>query len=281
MNTPVTEVGLGQPWWRLEWGEIWNCRYLWRLLVRKELLASYKQSVLGPVWFVIQPVVTALLFALVFGRLAGLTPIGAPRFLFFLAATVPWTYFQSVSQGVAGSLAANSHILGKVYFPRLLAPLAMSGVMTIHFVINYVVFMCVYAGYCYRSGYQVLFPAWGGAIVLVLAIVVLLLGLGTGLWCAAIGVRYRDVRISLPVILQTWMFATPIIYPASIVPPAWQPVFFLNPMASVVELHRHLFFGTPLPPFPLLALGVATTAVILISGLFLFNRVQRTFIDLI
>lgn len=278
---PITEMSSDQPWWHLGWREIWSRRFLLRLFIRKDLLAAYKQSLLGPVWFVIQPIVTALLFAVVFGRLAGLAPAGAPKILYYLGATVFWTFFHSVSLGVAGSLAAHTPILGKVYFPRLIAPLAAAGVTTVHFVVNYTVFFAAYAGYSFLSGYPFMLSLWGVLLVFVLAALVLLLGTGTGLWCAAAGVRYRDIRISLPVVLQTRMFATPIIYPASIVPAAWQPVFFLNPLAGVVEAHRHLFFGTPLPPLSLLALGVATTVVVLVTGLLVFNRIQPTFVDVI
>ncbi|MDA0989635.1 MAG: ABC transporter permease [Verrucomicrobia bacterium] len=281
MTPPSLDIRPNQPWWRLEWREIWARRYLWRLLVRKDLLASYKQSLLGPLWFVIQPIISALLFAVVFGKLARLAPTGAPRFLYFLAATVPWTLFQSVSTGVAGSLASNTHILGKVYFPRLIAPLTTAGVSTFHFTVNYIVFMGFYAVYCFQTGYPVIFPPYGMVLVAALAFGALLLGMGTGLWCASLGVRYRDIRIGLPVLLQTWMFATPIIYPSSIIPPAWRPLYFLNPMAGIVETHRHLFFGTPLPALPLLATGAVMILLLLSTSLFVFNRTQRTFVAII
>lgn len=281
MNPVVTEITPNQPWWRLEWREIWARRYLWRLLVMKDLLASYKQSLLGPLWFVIQPVITAVLFAVVFGKFAGLTPAGAPRFLFFLAATVPWSFFHATTSGVAGSLVASAPMLGKVYFPRLISPLASAGSAAIHFVLNYLVFVCFYLGYCRLTGYDVPFPAWGPAWIALMILSVAALGLGTGLWFASAGVRYRDIRFSLPVILQTWMFATPIIYPSTIIPERWQALFFLNPMAGIVETHRHVFFGTAAPPPALLALGATTIAILLVTSLFVFNRTQRTFIDVI
>ncbi|NQU40617.1 MAG: ABC transporter permease [Lentisphaerae bacterium] len=281
MDVPITEIRPRQPWWRLEWREMWERRYLWRLLIRKELLASYKQSLLGPVWFVLQPVLSALLYAIFFGKLARLSPIGVPRFLFFLSATVFWTYFQSITMGVAGSLVTNAHILGKVYFPRLIAPLTTAGVTSVHFVVNYIVLIAAYGAYCYRSAYVAQLTLASIPVVLTLALMTLLLGMGTGLWCAALGVRYRDIRISLPVVLQSWMFATPIIYPSSLVPLAWQRIYFMNPMAGIVETHRHLLFGTELPPPALLGVGVVTTLVVLLSSLFVFNRTQRTFVDVI
>jgi lipopolysaccharide transport system permease protein len=278
---PVVDIVPNRPWWILETRELWARRYLYRLLVAKDLLAAHKQSVLGPVWFIIQPIITAMLFALVFGRFAGLTPHGVPRFLFYLAATVPWTFFQSVALGVSGSLAANTQILGKVYFPRLIAPLVSASVTSIHFVINYGVFVAFYLVYGSRSGHVAQFPLWGAPTALLLVLCAGMGGLGTGMLFASAGVRYRDFRIALPIILQTWMFATPIIYPSDVVPPKWRLLFFANPMAGIVETHRHLFFGTARPDTALILLGTGVAVLLLITGLFAFNRTQRTFIDII
>lgn len=278
---PVVDIAPNRPWWRLEMRELWARRYLYRLLVGKDLLAAHKQSVLGPIWFVIQPIVTAMLFALVFGRFARLTPQGVPRFLFYLAATVPWTFFQSVTLGVSGSLAANTQILGKVYFPRLIAPLVSASVTAIHFAVNYGVFIACYLIFGSRSGHTAQFPPWGAPTVLILILCAGMAGLGTGMLFASAGVRYRDFRIALPIILQTWMFATPIIYPSEVVPPKWRLLFFANPMAGIVETHRHIFFGTPRPDTTLMLLGGCIAGLLLVAGLFVFNRTQRTFIDII
>ncbi len=278
----VLELVPDRPWWNLELGEVWRRRYLCRLLIRKDLLASHKQSVLGPGWFVVQPLVTSLLFAVFFGLFAGLSPRGVPRFLFYLGAMVPWSYFQAVTLGVAGCLVANGSILGKVYFPRLIAPLVASGVATIHFGLNYAVFLGVWA---IRVGVGREGGGWSGLAGLPGAVLLMgnvgLLGLGCGLVFASIGVRYRDFRIALPMVLQAWMFATPVIYPAGVVPEKWRGGYFLNPMAGVLEAHRHLFFGTGMPSRWHLAQGAVVTMLLLLGGVFLFNRTQRNFIDVL
>lgn len=245
------------------------------------MLANHKQSILGPVWFVIQPIITSILFAVFFGLFARLTPSGAPRFLFYLSALVPWTFLSAVTMGVANCLTANSAVLSKVYFPRLIAPIVATSVAFLHFLLSFSVFIGFYFLYYFQNDLKVPLSVLHLPFIILLLANTGALGLGTGLLYASIGVRYRDFRFALPIVLQTWMFSTPIIYPSSVVPEIWRPIFFLNPMAGVVETFRYFYFGTPIPKTIYILQGFPISLLIVIIGLFAFNRTQRNFIDII
>lgn len=279
MSESVIEIEAGRPWWRGSAGEVWARRDLVRLLLRKDLLASYKQSLLGPAWFVIQPLVTSLVFGLLFGRFAKLSPPGVPPFLYYLGGYVLWNYFHANVSAVAGSLSANAAILRKIYFPRAIVPLVAAGVSTVHFLINYAVFLLLYAGYLLFAGWSSPLDAQSLLLVPLIPLFVALVGTGIGTWLAAWTVIYRDLRIGLPVILNLWMFATPIIWPLRLVPADLRWLFALNPMTPAVELHRAVFLGTPVPEPALLLIGGAVGAVALVGGVVIFNRTQGTFVD--
>jgi lipopolysaccharide transport system permease protein len=275
----IIEIDAGRPWWRPNLRELWGKRDLFLLLLRKDLLASYKQSLLGPAWFVIQPLVTSLVFGLLFGRFARLSPPKVPPFLYFLAGLVFWHYFQSTVSNVSASLVANASILRKIYFPRLITPLVAAGVNTIHFAVNYLLFLAIYALYA--------FSGWGGGalspktlwLAPLVVLFVCIVALGIGLWLAAWTVTYRDLRIGMPVILSFWMFATPIIWPLRLVPPSKRWLFGLNPMAAAVELHRAVFLGVPIPDARLLVMGAAVGIAAVVIGFLFFNRAQGTLVD--
>lgn len=279
MAESVVEIEAGRPWWRGSAREVWSRRDLLLLLLRKDLLASYKQSLLGPAWFVIQPLVTSLVFGLLFGRFAKLSPPGVPPFLFYLGGYVLWTYFHANVSGVASSLSANAAILRKIYFPRAIVPLVAAGVSTVHFVINYAVFLLFYLGYTLFGGYASPLSASSLLLLPLIPLFVALVGTGIGTWLAAWTVTYRDLRLGLPVLLNLWMFATPIIWPMRLVPADRRWLFALNPMMPAVELHRAVFLGTPAPDASLVLLGAAVGLAAVVAGLVIFNRTQGTFVD--
>lgn len=279
MDEGVIEIDAGRPWWRVDLRELWAQRDLFLLLLRKDLLASYKQSLLGPAWFVIQPLATSLVFAWVFGRFARLSPQGLPPFLYFLAGYVLWSYFQGTVGATAGALVANASILRKIYFPRLIVPLVASGVHTVHFAVNYLLFLVIHTAYVLSGAVPAGFsPAiiWFAPLI---ALFVGVTGAGVGLWLAAWTASYRDLRIGMPVILSFWMFATPIIWPLRLVPADKRWLFGLNPMAAAVELHRAVFLGVPIPDPFFLGLGAAVGLAAVIGGFFFFNRAQSTLVD--
>ena len=276
-----TIIRAGRPWWQINWREIAEYRDLLWLLVKRDLTAVYKQTILGPAWFVIQPLVTSVVFTIIFGKVARISTDGIPHFVFYMSGTIMWNYFQGVFNHSANSLIANSGLFNKVYFPRLIIPL--SGVFTqmAHLALNFLMFLGFYF-------YYLIFAPSGmdpTVVLFCLPIIVIqcaLIGLGFGLWISALTIKYRDLRFALPFATQLWMYATPVVYPASLVVTfKYKLVLWLNPMSSVVELNRYAFTGRgSIDPFSI-ALSWSTTLIILISGLFIFNKIQRTFVDTI
>lgn len=250
------------------------------LLVKRDLTAIYKQTVLGPLWFVIQPLMTTIVFTIIFGTVANIPTDGVPHFIFYMSGTILWNYFQGVLNAGAGSLVQNTGVLSKVYFPRLIIPLSGVFVNLAHLALNFVLFLGFYAWFLLRG--SDMSPNGWLSLLPVLILQCGLLGLGFGLWVSALTIKYRDLRFALPFIIQLWMYATPIVYPASlVVKPSLKLILWLNPMTAVVEFSRYGFTGHGNAELFGLGLSWAVTLLVLVSGLFLFNKVQRTFVDTI
>jgi lipopolysaccharide transport system permease protein len=268
--------------WRLvSWKEIVAYRDLLYLLVRREFVIKYKQTLLGPIWAVVQPLLTAGVFVVIFARVARIPTSGVPPLLFFLAGLVVWTYFSQTLASIAQVLRVNSQLFSKVYFPRLIIPLSVTISGLIPLAIQLLLFATVYL-WNVSGRVEVSF----GPTPLLFALPLLILqtaalGLGLGLIAAALSVRYRDLSHAIPFLLQLGTYATPIAYPLSIVPEKWRPILALNPVAVTVDLMRAAFFGTePIGAVYVLFSAVSTLAL-LGTGLALFNRTERTFVDLI
>jgi lipopolysaccharide transport system permease protein len=258
--------------------EAWSHRDLLFFLVWRDIKVRYKQTVLGALWAILQPLLTALVFTLFFGKLAGIGSDGVPYPVFSYAGLLVWTFFaQAVTQS-AVSLVNSANLISKVYFPRLLVPVSsvLSGCLDFAVALPLLaVFMAIYG---VPPTVSILwFPVVFGLAVLA--------SIGVSLWLSAVTLEYRDVRYVVPFLVQLWLFVTPVIYPTStILPrlqalgiPAW--VLGLNPMAGVVESFRWAFLGTPAPPAQMLAGSIVTTLVLLVSGALYFHRVERTFAD--
>ena len=276
-----TVIRANQPWWRIDWEEIWEYKDLLVLLVKRDLTAIYKQTILGPLWFVIQPLLTTVVFTVIFGRIGGLSTDGVPQFIFYMSGTVLWTFFQGIMNHGANSLITNTGVLTKVYFPRLVIPL--SGVFTnlAHLTLNYTVFLGFYVYFIFAYPGTMSANQW----LLYLPVLVVqcaLMGFGFGLWISALTIKYRDLRFALPFLTQLWMYATPIVYPASlVVNPQWKFILWLNPMTAVVEFNRYAFTGKGVADVSGLGLSWLVTILTLMGGVLLFNKVQRTFVDTI
>ena len=276
-----TIIRANQPWWRIPWKEIAEYRDLLLLLVRRDLTAIYKQTILGPLWFIIQPLVTAIVFTIIFGKVANISTDGVPHMIFYMCGTVPWNYFQGCMTQGANSLVGNAHVLAKVYFPRLIIPL--SGLFTnfAHFLLNLLMFFGFFVYFFFFTEatlkpnlFLLLFP--------LLIFQCALIGLGVGLWVAALTTKYQDLRFALPFLTQVWMYATPIVYPASlIVSPSYRLLLWSNPMSFVVECSRWMFTGSGTVTIASILISVGMTLFLLVSGLLIFNKVQRTFVDTI
>lgn len=254
--------------------EVWAYRELLYFLVWRDVKVRYKQTALGASWAILQPVLTMVIFTIFLGRLARVPSDGAPYELFTFCALLPWMLFAHALTESGNSLVANQHLITKVYFPRLIIPAAAVLAGLVDFGIQLLVLLVLLAMYGVP-----LTPA----VVTLPLLVLLAVGaaLAAGLWLSALNVRYRDVRYTLPFLVQAGLFATPVAYPSSLLPEPWRTLYGLNPMAGVVEGFRWALLGTPAPPVAMLALSGGTVAVLLVGGLIYFRAMERTFADVV
>ena len=258
----------------LDLGEIWEHRDLLMLLIWRELKVRYKQTVLGVAWAIIQPFMTMLVFSVVFGRLAKMPSDGVPYPVFSYCALLPWQLFSYAMTESSNSLIANQRLLTKVYFPRVLLPLAAVAVGLADFCVSLVFLFVLMAYYGITPHVAALtIPLW--------TLLAITTAFGTGLWLSALNVRYRDVRYVVPFMSQFWLYATPVAYPLSLIPDSWRPWAALNPMAGVVEGFRWALLNGKGVPDGTMLISIAAVAIILVGGLFYFRRTERTFADVL
>ena len=251
--------------------EIWEYRELLYFLIWRDIKVRYKQTVLGAGWAIIQPVLTMVVFTIFFGRLAGMPSDGIPYPVFSMAALVPWTYFATALSSGSQSVVGSQHVISKVYFPRLIFPLVSVLGPLVDFGIAFLVLIALMFWYGILPGAAVL---WLPALLL-LSILTAAAG---SVWLSALNVQYRDVRYVVPFVIQLWMFASPVIYPASHVPERWRTLFFLNPMAGVIEGFRSALVGGSSPGWITLV-SAAVVIVSLVAGAAYFHRLEGTFAD--
>jgi lipopolysaccharide transport system permease protein len=261
-------------WAGLDVRELWAYRELLYFFVWRDLKVRYKQTVFGALWAVLQPVLLMVVFTLFLGRLGGIAPSGTPYSLFVFAALVPWTLFSQGLSGASSSVVNATNLVQKVYFPRLLLPIAAIGSYVLDFLIALVVLGFLMAAFGVVPSIAILWVLPFGLLSVVAA-------LGVGVWLAAINVRYRDVRYAVPFLTQVLLFATPVAYGTDLVPANWRAVFELNPMVGVVEGFRWSVLGLGSPPSQAIAFSIAVSGVLLATGLAYFRRVERTFADVI
>jgi lipopolysaccharide transport system permease protein len=254
--------------------EIWRYRELLYFLAWRDLKVRYKQTVLGLAWAILQPVLTMVVFSVVFGHLAKVPSDGVPYPVFVYCALLPWALFAHALTESSQSLVANRALITKVYFPRLVIPIAPLFVALIDFAIAGVVLVGLMAWYGIVPGLAILTAP-------LFVLLALLTALAVGIWLAALNVQYRDVRYALPFLTQLWFFATPVAYPSSLLSEPWRSLAGLNPMAGVVEGFRWALLGHAGLPGPLIAVSVASVLLLLLAGLRYFTRVERAFADVI
>lgn len=276
------EIRPAHGWLNVNIRELWRYRDLIYLLARRNFVSLYKQTVLGPAWAIIQPLLTTLIFTVVFGKIANISTDGMPQFLFYMAGNVPWVYFDRCLVKTSETFLANEKIFGKVYFPRLCAPIATVLFTMISFLIQFALFLVFLTYYAVQPN-PVVHINWGlAALTPVVLIEMGLLGLGVGIIISALTVRYRDLALLVTFGAQLWMYISPVAYPASLMMenyPAFAGVYMLNPMAPIIEYFRAAYLGTQTFSPGYLALSMAVTCVILFAGVILFNRSQKTFMD--
>ena len=269
-------------WFYLDWRGLLHYRDLLFFLVRRDFVAKYKQTILGPVWFVVQPLLMTVAFDIVFNKVAKVSTDGLPPFLFYLCGIMLWNYFANCLNTTASSLIANANIFSKVYFPRLIVPLSSIISSLFAFFIQLATFLGFYFYFklCTASS-SLIHPNSFLWVLPLLLIQAAAFSLGVGLWISALTVKYRDLVFVMTFLTQLWLYATPVIYPVSAIPSQWRFILAVNPMAAIVDLYRYAFFGTLALSFKYLLLSIITTVLVLVSGLFVFNKVERTFVDTI
>lgn len=270
----VTRIRPSAGWGRTHIGELFKQRELLYFLAWRDTKVRYKQTALGAAWALLQPLLLMAVFTVVLGRLARVNTEGVPYPAFTYAALVPWTLFAQVLVSSSNSLVDNSILVSRVYFPRLILPVAAAGPFLIDFAIAAVFLVGMMAFYGIAPGPNVLWLP-------VFALLALLAALSVGVGLAAVNVRFRDVRYAVPFIVQFWLFASPVAYPTGLIPHAWLPVFRLNPMVGVVDGFRWALFGVPRSPWPSAVTAVVVTAVLLLISLAYFSRTERQFADVI
>ena len=269
---PVTHIRPGRQPVAFTLREVWNARELLFFLVWRDIKVRYKQTVLGVGWSIVQPLMTMVVFTIFFGRLAKMPSDGVPYPLFSLAALVPWTYFAAAASNGSTSLVGSQHLIAKVYFPRILVPLAAVLMPAVDMAIAFAMLLLLMAWYhvAPTAGLLVL-PLYAGLGVLA--------AFAVAVWSSALSVRYRDVKYVLPFAIQLWLFVTPVAYPASIVPPRWQIAYALNPMTTVVEGFRNSLLGTSPTTVPVVSMVVVAAA--LMAGVAYFRSVEGSLVDLV
>jgi lipopolysaccharide transport system permease protein len=269
-------------WFDFDLADVWRHRDLLYLLVYREFASKYRQTVLGPLWFVLQPLLMSVVFAVIFGGVAHIPTDGAPPLLFYLCGLLGWSYFAQTFQTTAATFVTNAGLFGKVYFPRLVVPLATVIANFLAFGLQLAVLVAFWTYFKFAT------PA-GHAFGLDMAIVWLplvalqlaALSLGAGLWLSALTTRYRDFGFLVPFIVQVWMYATPIIYPLSRVPERWRWVATINPMTVPTEAVKLMFLGAGQVTPVYVAVCAAVTLLMLLGGVLVFSRVEKTFVDTI
>jgi homopolymeric O-antigen transport system permease protein len=269
----VRRLQPAQGWNSRTLSDIWAYRELLYFFIWRDIKVRYKQTLLGAAWAIIQPLMTMVVFTVFFGHLAKMPSDGLPYPVFSLMALVPWTYFASALAGCSTSLSGYQHIISKVYFPRLIIPLAAVIAPLVDFAIGFVILVGFLAWYRIVPGPSIV---WLPALML-LAVAT---AASVGVWLAALNVRYRDVRYVVPFVLQLWMFATPVAYPASLVPERWRALYGLNPMAGVIEGFRWALAGG-LAPGIITLVSAAVVAVLMVGGAIYFRNLEGTFADVI
>lgn len=259
----------------VDFAELWRYRGLLLELVWRDVKIRYKQTFLGVVWAILQPLVTMVIFTVIFGRLAGIKPgLDLPYPLFVFAGLLPWQYFASALSLSSMSVVGSSSLVTKVYFPRLLLPLASISVPIIDFICSCAVLVGMFVWYG-RA------PHWHAVVIPVFLVMALLSALGVGLWFSALNVRYRDVPYTIPFLTQIWLFLTPVIYPVSLVPTRLHWLLAINPMTGVVDGFRWAVLGRGLPEYRVYAISLGVGLALVASGLWYFRRVERRFADVI
>jgi lipopolysaccharide transport system permease protein len=262
---------------RLNLKDLWRYRDLIKMFIIRDFTTFYKQSILGPLWFVIQPVLTSLMFTFIFGKVAKISTDGIPPMLFYMAGVVNWSYFSECLTKTSETFITNASMFGKVYFPRLAVPVSTVLTNMIRYMIQYSIFICIYSIFMFK-GYKII-PNWLVLLTPVLLLYLAFMSMGFGIWISSLTTKYRDLKYALPFFVQLWMYATPVVYPLSLMPGKFKTLLILNPVVPVIEIFRKAYFGTGTVSISHVYISIGITVFILFSGIIVFNRIEKTFMD--
>lgn len=264
-------------WFDINLKELFQYKDLITMFVKRDFKTLYKQTILGPLWIIINPLLTTLMFTVVFGNIANISTDGMPQIVFYMLGTTVWTYFSTCLTKTSTTFTGNAAIFGKVYFPRLVTPISTVISGLINFAVQFVMFLC-FASYYYISGA----PIHPNIYILITPLLLLqlaCLSLGFGVIISSLTTKYRDLAVLVTFGVQLWMYATPVVYPASQIGGKLKTLMMLNPVSPIVESFRYAFLGSGSIPWNFLGISVVTTLVVLFIGVVLFSRVEKTFMD--
>ena len=264
-------------WLNIKFEEIFRYRDLIFLLVKRDFVTFYKQTILGPLWYIIQPLVNSVIFTIIFGKLAKIPTDGIPPFLFYMAGTVSWNYFATCLTSTSNIFVSNREIFGKVYFPRITVPIALVITGLLQFLIQFLIFLG-FLFYYWTIGTNITI----NTMILFLPLIIIqmmILGLGVGILVSSLVTKYRDLTFAMTFAVQIWMYITPIVYPLSEVPERFRIIYVLNPMVSIVETFRGALLGVSSIENHQIFLSILVTLTIFFFGIIMFNRIEKTFMD--
>ncbi len=264
-------------WFDINLRELWRYRDLIGMFVKRDFVTYYKQTILGPLWFIIQPLFATIVFTIIFGKVAKISTDGLPPFLFYMAGNVLWGYFSASLNTTSSTFNANASIFGKVYFPRLTVPIATVLVNFLQFFIQFFLFLGFYI-YFLAKGVAVVPNFWILGLPLIL-VQMALLSFGLGILLSSLTTKYKDLKFAMGFLVQLWMYGTPIVYPLSQIPEWLLPYYVLNPMVAIVESFRYAFFGASALRLSHISISWSVTLILLFFGVILFSRIEKTFMD--
>ena len=258
----------------LDVAALWEYRELLYFLVWRDLKVRYKQTLIGASWAIFQPALTMVIFTVIFGNLAKIPSDGLPYAVFAYTALVPWTYFSQALSRAGACLVGDAHLITKVYFPRLIIPLVAVMTPAVDFLFSFLLLLGLVAWFGIA-------PTWGLLALPLFLLLAMITALAVGLWLSPVNVRYRDVGHTIPFLTQVWMFASPVVYPVSLVPESWRLLYSLNPMVGVIEGFRWALLGKENPDFTVMLVSATVILVLLVGGIVFFKRMERNFADVI
>ncbi len=267
-------IEASKSWVSLQLKDLWAYRELLYFLTWRDVKVRYKQTLLGATWAILQPLMTMLIFTLLFGRLAGIPSEGLPYPIFAYGGLLIWTFFSNSVTNSGNSLVGSAHLITKIYFPRMIVPAGAVAAGVVDLVLAFSIQIALMIYYGVR-------PTWALLMVGPLVLLTTLLALGVGMWLSALNVKYRDVRYAIPFLMQLWMFASPIIYPVSLLPEKWRWVLVLNPLTGIIQNFRIALFGNQSFDWKSLGISAAITVLVLVYSSYSFRRMERHFADIV